>query len=180
MSDKLANEQSNINVVNWSRKNYLVVISGVNVNGMSYMHCPDSSMGMELNGITNYDMKNFRFKCSMILPEFERFALELSGNSATSTFSDMMVKILNNNYFRYYDDGELTIIKMRDSGEKIVINNTNGLVSGLDEINGFIYKGATSNSNSFCYHSYLTNNLVNNFSRYKVYEVTLSKSISNN
>lgn len=81
-------------------------------------------MSMNISGINDYEIINFRFYCSMLLPEFERIILGYSNVTLNSTFVNIMQDIMFGSYFNYYKDGDLTILKVVGSNEEIIVNDT--------------------------------------------------------
>ncbi len=165
LTDKFADNRSLLYNVNYFRNEYLAVLSGVNYDLMYYIHCPDPSMKMILVGNNQTNISLFKTSISFHLTEIERIILKLSGINASSSLTTLYAKLFNGYYYQYYDEGELSIIKIVNSSEMIIINNTFGLLYCLNDVEGFLYKGANGFGNYCCPNSFFTpilDNLINN------------------
>ncbi|WP_084689132.1 chitobiase/beta-hexosaminidase C-terminal domain-containing protein [Methanobacterium veterum] len=163
LSDKLADEMASQLNVTWSRTPPTVVMSGVNMYGTGYVHCQDPAMGMSVNGAVD-NIKNFRFACSFLLSEVEHAAVGATGLSVSSTVAGIMSGILNGETFDMIRNGSMVTIMLNGSPDsQIIIDSDSGLVWDLTESNGFVYKGAISQVNAYCYHDQLTSSSLVNF-----------------
>lgn len=163
MFDNLMENLTEIYNVSATRNKYNVVMSGVEFGGASYVHCPNPNMGLTLNGDNSTNVIVCRLISSLGLSEIENSALNLAGINGTSSVNAIFSKILNLENFTVEVEDNYLIISLNNSKEyKVIFDLDTGLVYDLYQVNGFIYKGAVSTNNSYCYHDYLTDNIRNN------------------
>lgn len=163
MSDNLANEKDDFYNLTWTRNKNTVVMSGIMNGGMSYIHIPNPSMNMILSSNNNKNMKNFRFECSIMLSDIESMILKLADNiTIFGSLSSLINHICNEEWFRTEKINDSLHLKFLNFSEKLIINQTTGIVSTTIENEGFLYKGALSTTYSYCFCDELTDNLLNN------------------
>ena len=162
LSDELADEMASRLNVTWARCMPTIVMGGVTVNG-TYVSCFDPAMGMvSVGGVDN--VRFFTFINSLMLSEVENGVLSSTGLNVNSTLSTIISGILNGETFlTFYDPTSNEMVLMLENNENyyIIINLETGLVLDITDVNGTIYKGATSSGDSYCYHSQLTTNICN-------------------
>lgn len=173
MHDNLANEKDKIYNLTWVRNKSTVVMTGIMSGGMnggtSYIHTPNPSMNMEVSCNNDKNIKNFRFECSIILSEIENIALELSNLNSIGSLSSITTHILSGDWFSVEQKNGSLYLDLKDYNDKLIINQSTGIVYVTTELNGFFYKGALSSDYSYCFCDELTNNTQNNAK--KIYEL---------
>jgi len=83
--------------------------------------------------------------------------------SVSSTVAGIMSGILNGETFDMIRNGSMVTIMLNGSPNSQIIIDS-GLVWDLTESNGFVYKGAISQVNAYCYHDQLTSRLTGQIS----------------
>ncbi|MFR3857076.1 MAG: hypothetical protein ACLTWT_05730 [Methanobrevibacter smithii] len=185
MHDNLANEKDKIYNLTWVRNKSTVVMTGIMSGGMnggkSYIHTPNPSMNMEVSCNNDKNIKNFRFECSIILSEIENIALELSNLNSIGSLSSITTHILSGDWFSVEQKNGSLYLDLKDYSDKLIINQSTGIVYVTTELNGFFYKGALSSDYSYCFCDELTNNIHNNSKKvYEIYVVNNSQTNINN
>lgn len=160
MYDNLMENLIGIYNVSSLRNKFNVVMSGVELGGNSYVHCPDPSMGLTITGENITNIIVCRFISSLLLSEIENSALNLAGINGTSSANELFGRIMNLENFSVNVESDYLILSLSNDDEyRVVFDLTNGLVYDLYQKEDFVYKGAYSTINSHCYHDYLTNNI---------------------
>lgn len=127
--------------------------------GKVYVHCPDASMKMLVDGF-NDKVINFRFICSVMLSELEETALAISEASIKFSNSGVIAAIGNHSNFTVNKNGNIIVLTADGvNNSKFIIDTDTGIVKDLLSLDSFEYKGSISDLGSFCFHSYLTDNL---------------------
>ncbi|WP_276956243.1 hypothetical protein [Methanobrevibacter woesei] len=163
MYDNLMENLTDLYNVSATRDNFNIVMSGVEFGGSSYVHCLDPSMGFTINGNNSTNGIVCRLISSLLLSEVENSALNMAGINGTSSVTDLFTRIMNLENFTVDVEGNYLSIILNNSNEyKVIIDLSTGLVYDLFQKGGFVYKGAISTNNSYCYHDYLTDNIQNN------------------
>ena len=143
-----------------TRDKFNVVMCGVEFGGTSYVHCPDPSMGLTLNGENSNNVLVCRLISSLLLSQIENNALKLTGIDGTSSVYELFSRILNlENFTVDFKDNYLTITLNNTNEYKIIFNLDTGLVYDLYQKDDFVYKGATSSQDCYCYHDGLTDTI---------------------
>lgn len=145
-----------------TRDKFNVVMCGVEFGGNSYVHCPDPSMGLTLNGENSNNVLVCRLISSLLLSQIENNALKLAGIDGTSSVYELFSRILNlENFTVDFKDNYLTITLNNTNEYKIIFDLDTGLVYDLYQKDDFVYKGATSSYDCYCYHDGLTDTIEN-------------------
>jgi hypothetical protein len=185
MHDNLANEKDNLYNLTWTRNQNTIVMSGVMSEGMqggtSYIHIPNPSMNMKISCNNDENIKNFRFECSIMLSEMENIALGLSNLNSFGSLSSLTAHILGGDWFSVEQKNGSLCVDLKDYSDKLIINQSTGIVCVTTELDGFSYKGALSSDYSYCFCDGLTNNTQNNAKKvYEIYVVNNSQTNINN
>lgn len=153
ISDQLANNISEIYNVSWNRFSPAILMAGMNLKD-TYQHVINADMGMYVTGFDNQNLKEFRFICSIMLPQIEKYSMSaiserfmVNITSTLENFNEYFLKS-NNTVLEYKD--KILIHLDDNSNITIIIDKKTGISQILLIKDNFAYKGSIIKTGNDC------------------------------
>ena len=150
LADELADKYAEEFNVNWTRKNTLTILGGINLED-TYLNVLNADMGMTING-NKRNVMLFRLLNSLNLPNIEDYVLSPISErymDNTTNSLDNIFSAMNENAFSFTQLGDLIYVFSQDNST-IVLNRTSGVANVIHTKNNSTYKGSSIATSCDC------------------------------